>query len=440
MGQVVTSMIPPPDLGLDGAPHLVFQPVVDLSTGRLLGFEALLRWQDSSGRAVPPNALIPWAEARGRMTDLNAWVLLEACSQAARWPADLQLAVNCSVFQLRRGEAATAAASALEQAGFDPDRLMVEVTETAVIDEAAVADLQAMSRLGIQLTLDDVGSDWSILKNLQDCTVNTMKIDGELIEELKVAGSASQAVVETIVKISRSLGICTVAEAVETAVQVTLLRDAGVDVAQGYFFSPPISADDAFTMAATDPLPKFSLTCAAELDAPAPVDTSEMAETAELDAPAAVATETPALGDDPVAPAAADAAAAAAPVSMPLFVPEPSPATDGAAAESAVAPMPVPLPVPGLNGLAVPFTAFGSATSVPAPDPVTAPVEPTIAAPTIAAPTAPPVTDKVVASPSPERLKIQQLNEAITMLTRAVERQSELIETWVENSRGLVDA
>ena len=267
IGPVVTSMIPPPDLGLDGAPHLVFQPAIDLSTGRLLGFEALLRWQDSSGRAVPPNALIPWAEARGRMTDLNAWVLLEACSQAARWPANLQLAVNCSVFQLRRGEAA-AAAAALEQAGFAPDRLMVEVTETAVIDEAAVADLQAMSRLGIQLTLDDVGSDWSILKNLQDCTVNTMKIDGELIEELKVTGSASQAVVETIVKISRSLGICTVAEAVETAVQVTLLRDAGVDVAQGYFFSPPISADDAFTMAATDPLPKFPLTAATRARCP----------------------------------------------------------------------------------------------------------------------------------------------------------------------------
>jgi len=255
----MASLIPGPNLGLEGAPHLDFQPAVDLSTGRLLGFEALLRWE-AGGQAVPPGALIPWAEARGLMTAINAWILAEACSQAARWPSNLQLAVNCSVFQLRRREAAAAAAAALELSGLAPDRLAIEITETALIDDSAVADLQAMSRLGVQLTLDDVASDWSVLKNLGDCVVNTMKIDGTLVDELKVSGSPTQTVVQTIVRISRSLGICTVAEAVETAVQVAVLREAGVEVAQGFFFSPPVSAAEAYGLAATVPLPTYSLT------------------------------------------------------------------------------------------------------------------------------------------------------------------------------------
>lgn len=92
---------PFPDLGRDGTPSLVFQPAVDLATGRLLGFEALLRWHDASGNEVPPQTLIPWAESHGHMNALNAWVLSEACAQATRWPGDLQLAVNCSTLQLR---------------------------------------------------------------------------------------------------------------------------------------------------------------------------------------------------------------------------------------------------------------------------------------------------------------------------------------------------
>src|SRR5208337_2611122 len=107
-------------MGIEGAPALVFQPAVDLATGRLLGFEALLRWHDPSGDEIPPGTLIPWAESLGQMNALNAWVLSEACAQATRWPGDLQLAVNCSTLQLRRGIAAVAVATALEQSGLNP--------------------------------------------------------------------------------------------------------------------------------------------------------------------------------------------------------------------------------------------------------------------------------------------------------------------------------
>ena len=167
-----------PELGLDGEPELVFQPAVDLATGRLLGFEALLRWNDPDLGPIPPSVLIPWAEANGHMVALNAWVLSEACAAAASWQSDLQLAVNCSVFQLRQREAASAAANALEESGLNPDRLTIEITETSVVDDTAADDIHAMSRLGIQLTVDDIGSDWSTIESMGQFSINTMKIDG----------------------------------------------------------------------------------------------------------------------------------------------------------------------------------------------------------------------------------------------------------------------
>ncbi|MGA2520956.1 MAG: EAL domain-containing protein [Acidimicrobiales bacterium] len=255
-----------PELGLDGEPELVFQPAVDLATGRLLGFEALLRWNDPDLGPIPPSVLIPWAEANGHMVALNAWVLSEACGAAAAWASDLQLAVNCSVFQLRRREAATAAAAAIEESGINPDRLTIEITETSVVDDGAAADLHAMSRLGIQLTVDDIGSDWSTLENLQQFAINTMKIDGTLISGLADPGGVSRAMVETIVHVSHSLGICTVAESVETAKQVKILRELNADVGQGYFFAPPLTSEDAFTLTTMDPLPVFPLTAPGEED------------------------------------------------------------------------------------------------------------------------------------------------------------------------------
>ncbi|HLN43089.1 MAG TPA: EAL domain-containing protein [Acidimicrobiales bacterium] len=253
-------MRPRPELGLDGDPELVFQPAVDLATGRLLGFEALLRWNDPDLGPIPPSVLIPWAEANGHMVDLNAWVLSEACAAAASWQADLQLAVNCSVFQLRQHEAATAAAAAIEESGLNPDRLTIEITETSVTDDGAAADLHAMSRLGIQLTVDDIGSDWSTIESMQQFSIKTMKIDGSLIAGLADTGGVSRAMVETIIHVSHSLGICTVAESVETARQVKILRELGADVGQGYFFAKPLAVEDALMLTTMDPLPVFPLT------------------------------------------------------------------------------------------------------------------------------------------------------------------------------------
>ncbi len=160
----------------------------------------------------------------------------------------------------RSSEAASAAAAAIEESGINPDRLTIEITETSVTDEGAAADLHAMSRLGIQLTVDDIGSDWSTIESLEQFSINTMKIDGSLIEGLADAGGVSRAMVETIVHVSHSLGICTVAESVETAEQVRILRELGADVGQGYFFAKPLAVEDALTLTTMDPLPVFPLT------------------------------------------------------------------------------------------------------------------------------------------------------------------------------------
>jgi EAL domain-containing protein (putative c-di-GMP-specific phosphodiesterase class I) len=259
----LASSIPTPDLGRAGTATLVFQPAVDLATGRLLGFEALLRWRDSSGDDIPPNVLIPWAESHGKMNELNAWVLSEACVQATRWPRDLQLAVNCSTFQLHRGIAAMAAATAIEQSGLNPDRLTVEVTESSVADNEAARDMHVMTRLGIQLTVDDVVAESSVLEDLPDCNVNTVKLDASLIASLTHPDGKSRSIVEGIVTVSRSLGVSTVAEAVETAEQVTVLRDIGVEAALGYFFSPPHTGDEAGELARMSPPPRFALSAPA---------------------------------------------------------------------------------------------------------------------------------------------------------------------------------
>lgn len=257
--ELVVPTGPPILPGLEGTPELEFQPAVDLHNGRLLGFEALLRWRDGSGRRVPPNVLIPQAEAMGHMDLLSQWVLTEACAQAALWPSDLQIAVNCSVLQLRRGNAAVAVASAIEQSALKPDRLTVEVTEVSLADDEATADMRVMTRLGILLTVDDVGDDWSVMDRLRDRAVSTVKIEAALIAGLGDADGSNRRSVETIVALGRSLGVCTVAEAVETGQQVAILRELGVDTAQGYFFSHPMPAAEALELATLDPRATFAL-------------------------------------------------------------------------------------------------------------------------------------------------------------------------------------
>ncbi|HLX88548.1 MAG TPA: EAL domain-containing protein [Acidimicrobiales bacterium] len=271
-----------PDLGLGGYPELLFQPAIDLTTGQILGFEALVRWVAPGKGTIWPVKLLPWAEARGQMKALNAWVVNEASMQALQWPSSMQVAVNCSTLQLSRSEAASAASEALARSGLAPDRLTIEVTEASLVAERADAELHALARLGVQLTIDGVGGEPSLLRGfpLGACT---MKIDGELVRSLEGPEPKGRVVVETIVNLSRSLGICSVAECVENYRQVAALRELRVDVAQGYFFSPPLSADDARTIAnASPPLDFHAEILASESRSATLYDAQPLRETPDL--------------------------------------------------------------------------------------------------------------------------------------------------------------
>ena len=245
---------------LEGFPFLQFQPAVDLMTGRLLGFEAFVRWQHPTKGLITPDVLIPWAEKNGHIGALNAWILAEASRQAADWPSAIQISVNCSTTELREGRMSVATAAALEESGLNPDRLTIEVKEATVGEPAAKNDLHALSQMGVRLAVDNVGTSWSGLANLRPLAIETAKIDREFISALEPSEGVNRAITEAIIQVSHTLAISTVAEGVETAEQVAVLREFGADVAQGYFFARPLPSEKAHLMANAEPRTVFAFT------------------------------------------------------------------------------------------------------------------------------------------------------------------------------------
>ncbi len=237
-------------LVLPGEPMLAYQPVVDLGSGILLGFEALVRWQHPTEGLILPGLLIPWAEANGDIVALGEFVLQEGCRHATEWPRSLQLAVNLSIVQLRRGVAARAVAKALEESGLPPDRLTVEVTEHVMSEQHALSDLRTIAEMGVQLAVDDVGTSWNSFDLLRRMEVNTIKIDGSFVTGLETHEGINRMVVETVVHLAHSSGMSTVAEGVETATHAAIVREFDSDAAQGYFFAPPLPVEAASELAA----------------------------------------------------------------------------------------------------------------------------------------------------------------------------------------------
>lgn len=244
---------------LAGKPVLEYQPAVDLATGRLLGMEALVRWEHPTKGRIAPDILIPWAEENGDIVALNAWVMEAACCEAELWSTGLQLAVNCSIIQLRKGEASKAIMRSLSASGLNPDRLTIEVTERTINDDRAAADLRALSELGVHLAVDDVGTSWSSLQVLRKFAIEIVKIDRAFINNLEAEEGMNRAIVEAIIHVGHSLAMSTVAEGIETAQQAAILREFGADVGQGYFFAPPLRSDEAHQLATAEPRPIFSV-------------------------------------------------------------------------------------------------------------------------------------------------------------------------------------
>ena len=245
---------------LAGSPFLEFLPVVDLRSGRLLGLEALVRWQHPTEGLISPGQLIPQAEISGDIVSLTRWVLMEACGQAGGWSPSIQLGVNCTIEQLRRGEVSKAVENALDGTGFPSGQLTLEVTEDAIGDPSASGDLEDLSRMGVQLSVDDVGTNWSSFEPFRRHAISTVKIDGSFISGLESTQGINRLVVETVIHMAHSLGMSALVEQVENVAQLEIVRSFGADAAQGFFFALPMSSDDALELARRDDVPHYSRT------------------------------------------------------------------------------------------------------------------------------------------------------------------------------------
>ncbi|MFW3172473.1 putative bifunctional diguanylate cyclase/phosphodiesterase [Geodermatophilus sp. CPCC 206100] len=231
--------------------RLVYQPVVDLADERVVGFEALLRWDSPTLGAVPPNEFVPVAEELGLIEDIGAWVLREACRTAAAWrrehaaAADTTMAVNVSAVQLASPDLTDHVRAALATSGLPAEALVLEVTETALVGdpERAAESLAALRELGVRLALDDFGTGYSSLGYLQQFTVDVLKVDRSFVATITDEGVP--AIVRGLIDLGRALDLEVVAEGVETAAQRDQLSAGRCDRAQGFLFAQPLEATDA---------------------------------------------------------------------------------------------------------------------------------------------------------------------------------------------------
>jgi diguanylate cyclase (GGDEF)-like protein/PAS domain S-box-containing protein len=217
-----------------------YQPLVDLSTGRITGLEALVRWPHPERGMIPPSEFIPVAEDTGLITALGRLMLRHACRDAANWPDDVRVAVNMSPLQFRVGNVLSMVMEVLKESGLSPKRLELEITETLVLEKSSqvLATLHALRALGVRISMDDFGTGYSSLSYLRSFPFDKIKIDQSFIRDL-AADHEAQAIVRSIISLGKGLGVTITAEGVETEAEFRCLRHEGCHEGQGYLFSRP---------------------------------------------------------------------------------------------------------------------------------------------------------------------------------------------------------
>lgn len=221
-----------------------YQPIVSVEKGQVIGFEALARWQHPARGFISPDIFIPLLEKVGLIHFLGVWMLQQACQQLAIWQQEfppssrLTMNVNLSTRQLLQPDLVAQVQTILHRTGIAPHSLKLEITETALIDnqERAIAILQDLKALGIQLYIDDFGTGYSSLARLQDLPVDALKIDRSFIQ------SKRWDISEAIIDLALRLGLNVVAEGIETSEDMATLRGLGCEQMQGYFFSKPVDS------------------------------------------------------------------------------------------------------------------------------------------------------------------------------------------------------
>ena len=247
-----------------GELRLVYQPRLSLSQWRIIGVEALLRWQGPDGE-IPPAQFIPLAEESGLIMEIGEWVLREACQTVAQWQQSglpgLGVSVNVSALQLLRGDFPGVVERVLGETGLAPRSLELELTETVIMANAQqTADkLQAFRNLGVTLAIDDFGTGYSSLAYLKRLPINTLKIDKEFVDDLS-HGSEDAAITTTVLAMARSLGLNVVAEGVETEAQLQFLRLHDCDEIQGFWLSAALEPEQckALIQEWSTPAPELS--------------------------------------------------------------------------------------------------------------------------------------------------------------------------------------
>ena len=217
---------------------IFFQPIVDLETGRIRTFEALVRWFHPEKGELRPDEFIPVAEETGVIVTLGNWITAQAARAAAQWPDDISIAVNLSPLQIRAPGAALGIKNALREAGLDPRRLELEVTESLFIEDnhATAAFIDELSEIGVKFALDDFGTGYSSLGYINTFPLTKIKVDRSFVSGPNV-GRKSDAIIRAVAEMGSTLGMDIVAEGLETIEQVQAVREAGCNLGQGFYFS-----------------------------------------------------------------------------------------------------------------------------------------------------------------------------------------------------------
>ena len=219
---------------------LVYQPQKDIRDGRVVGFEALLRWKHPTRGDVPPAEFIPIAEESGIILQIGEWVLREACKEAASWREPLTVAVNVSAVQIHNANFAHVVHEILFETGLSPARLELEVTETALVRDLnrALGTLRRIKVLGVRIAMDDFGTGYSSLSNLRAFPFDKIKIDSSFIKSVNVNDQAA-AIVRSVLGLGRALRLPVLAEGVETAAELEFLEGEMCTEAQGFLLGRP---------------------------------------------------------------------------------------------------------------------------------------------------------------------------------------------------------
>jgi two-component system CheB/CheR fusion protein len=229
--------------------HLLFQPQIDIRTGRLLGAEALLRWKHPEDGLIPPDRFIPLAEKSGLIDEIGEWVTDAACRQMATWIAKghaiPRISINVSPEQMRRTNLTALMRRQLSHYRLDASRVALELTESALVDDVERVQqmLRELKTLGVQLSIDDFGTGYSSLAYLRRFPLDEVKIDKSFVTDIG-HNVDDRTIAQTILAMSQTMGFSVVAEGIETEEQLAVLRDMGCDVGQGYLFARPLSAED----------------------------------------------------------------------------------------------------------------------------------------------------------------------------------------------------